>query len=65
MWIGECNGMRTHFGPTNVAVWRLGVGIEMGEGGPAYELTARMPLGVDALNSDERSAALYFDIVCW
>jgi len=50
--IGECNGMCMHFGPTNVAVWRLGIGIEMGEGGRAYyELATRMPLDVAALNS--------------
>ena len=60
--IGECNGMRMHFGPTNVAVWRLGMGIEMGEGGRAYELVTRKPLDVAALNSKERSAALYFDL---
>ncbi len=51
-----------HFGPTNIAVWRLGVGIELGEGGRAYELATRMPLDVAALNSQERSAALYFDV---
>jgi transcriptional regulator with XRE-family HTH domain len=60
--IGECNGMRMHFGPTNVAVWRLAVGIEMGEGGRAYELATRMPLDVATLNSPERSSALYFDL---
>jgi hypothetical protein len=60
--IGECNGLRMHFGPTNCAVWQLAVGIELGEGGRAYELATRMPLDVDALNSRERSAALYFDL---
>jgi transcriptional regulator with XRE-family HTH domain len=60
--IGECNGMCMHFGPTNVAVWRLGIGIEMGEGGRAYELATCRPLDVAALNSQERSAALYFDL---
>jgi transcriptional regulator with XRE-family HTH domain len=59
--IGEHNGLRMHFGPTNVAAWRLGVGIELGEGGRAYELATRMPLDVAALNSHERSAALHFD----
>jgi hypothetical protein len=54
--------MRMHFGPTNVAVWRLAVGIEMGEGGRAYELATGMSLDVAALNSQERSAALYFDL---
>ncbi|MGH3898463.1 MAG: helix-turn-helix domain-containing protein, partial [Pseudonocardiaceae bacterium] len=27
--IGEHNGLRMHFGPTNVAVWRLGIGVEL------------------------------------
>ena len=60
--IGECNGLQMHFGPTNVAVWRLAIGIEMGEGGRAYELATRMPLDVAILDSQERSAALYFDM---
>ncbi|MGH3998460.1 MAG: hypothetical protein ACRDTJ_13465, partial [Pseudonocardiaceae bacterium] len=60
--IGECNGLRMHFGPTNVAVWQLGIGVERGEGGQAYELATRMPLDVAALNSQERSAALHFDL---
>ncbi|MGH3940018.1 MAG: hypothetical protein ACRDTG_15580 [Pseudonocardiaceae bacterium] len=51
-----------HFGPTNVAVWWLGVGIELDEGGKAYELATRMPLDVVALDSHERSAALSFDL---
>lgn len=59
--IGERNGLRMHFGPTNVAAWRLGIGVELGEGGRAYELATRMPLDVAALNSQERSAALHFD----
>jgi len=60
--IGECNGLRMHFGPTNVAVWQLGVGVELGEGGSAYELATRLPLDVAALNSQERAAALHFDL---
>ncbi|MBV8540681.1 MAG: helix-turn-helix transcriptional regulator [Pseudonocardiales bacterium] len=60
--VGECNGNLQHFGPTNVAVWRLGVGIEMGEGGRAYESATRTPLDVAALNSKERASALYFDL---
>jgi transcriptional regulator with XRE-family HTH domain len=61
--IGERNGMGMHFGPTNCAVWRLAVGVELGEGGRAYELATRMPLDVAALSSQGRSAALYFDLV--
>ncbi|MGH3814198.1 MAG: helix-turn-helix domain-containing protein [Pseudonocardiaceae bacterium] len=60
--IGERNGLRMHFGPTNVAVWRLGIGIELGEGGRAYESATRTPLDVAALNSQERSSALFFDL---
>ncbi|MDQ3761177.1 MAG: hypothetical protein M3460_05610 [Actinomycetota bacterium] len=60
--IGECNGLRMHFGPTNVAVWRLGIGVELGEGGRVYEEATRTPLDVAALNSQERSAALHFDL---
>ncbi|MGH3885508.1 MAG: helix-turn-helix domain-containing protein [Pseudonocardiaceae bacterium] len=59
--IGEHNGLRMHFGPTNVAVWRLGIGVELGQGGRAYEVT-RTPLEVAALGSQERSAALHFDL---
>ncbi|MGH3694862.1 MAG: hypothetical protein ACRDRX_12900, partial [Pseudonocardiaceae bacterium] len=60
--IGEHNGLRMHFGPTNVAVWRLGIGVELGEGGRAYEELTRTPLEVAALGSQERSAALHFDL---
>ncbi|MGH3693529.1 MAG: hypothetical protein ACRDRX_05955, partial [Pseudonocardiaceae bacterium] len=60
--VGEHNGLRMHFGPTNVAVWRLGIGVELGEGGRAYEEVTRTPLEVAALGSPERSAALHFDL---
>ncbi|MGH3912574.1 MAG: helix-turn-helix domain-containing protein [Pseudonocardiaceae bacterium] len=60
--IGECNGMRMHFGPTNVALWQLAIGVELGEGGRAYELATRSPLDVATLNSQDRSAALHFDL---
>jgi transcriptional regulator with XRE-family HTH domain len=60
--IGEHNGLRLHFGPTNVAVWRLGIGIELGESARAYEEATRTPLDVAALGSQERTAALHFDL---
>jgi transcriptional regulator with XRE-family HTH domain len=60
--IGEHNGLRMHFGPTNVAVWRLGIGVELGEGGRAYEEVTRLPLDVAMLGSEERSSALHFDL---
>lgn len=30
--VGERNGMRQHFGPTNVAAWRVSIGVELSEG---------------------------------
>ncbi|MGH4020536.1 MAG: helix-turn-helix domain-containing protein [Pseudonocardiaceae bacterium] len=60
--IGERNGMRQHFGPTNVAVWRLSVGIELGEGGRAYEDLTRAQLDVATLGSAERSSSLHLDL---
>lgn len=34
---GERNGIRRHFGPTNVAMWRLSVGVELSQGGEVSE----------------------------
>ncbi|MCA1671528.1 MAG: helix-turn-helix transcriptional regulator, partial [Actinobacteria bacterium] len=60
--VGECNGFRQHFGPTNVAVWRLGIGVELGEGGGAYQDALRAPIDVDVLGGAERSSSLYLDL---
>jgi transcriptional regulator with XRE-family HTH domain len=60
--IGERNGMRMHFGPTNIVLWRLAVGIELGEGGRAYEEATRTPPDVTTLNNKDRVSALYFDL---
>jgi len=60
--IGEHNGLSMHFGPTNATVWRVGIGVELGEGGRAYEEVTRTPLDVAALGSQERSSALHFDL---
>lgn len=59
--VGERNTLRRHFGPTNVASWRLAVGIELGEGARAYADATDAPIDVDALGSKERSAALHLD----
>ena len=59
--VGERNGFRQHFGPTNVAAWRVSIGIELGEGVRAYEETVRAPIDVAALGSAERSSSLYLD----
>jgi transcriptional regulator with XRE-family HTH domain len=59
--VGERNGMRQHFGPTNVAVWRVSIGVELSEGAKAYEDATAAPIGIDALGSRERASSLHFD----
>ncbi|MGH3905791.1 MAG: helix-turn-helix domain-containing protein, partial [Pseudonocardiaceae bacterium] len=59
--LGEGNGMRQHFGPTNVAIWRLGIGVELGEGGAAYADATRVPINVEVLSSPERASSLHLD----
>jgi hypothetical protein len=60
--IGECNGMRRHFGPTSLRIARLGMGVELGEGGRAYAEITQAPLDVEALGSRERSSSLDLDL---
>ncbi len=59
---GECNGLRQHFGPTNVAVWRVAIGAELGQGPAAAERLEREPINLDTLSSKDRIAALHFDL---
>jgi transcriptional regulator with XRE-family HTH domain len=59
--VGERDGMRQHFGPTNVAAWRVSIGVELTEGAKAYEDATAAPIGIDALGSRERSSSLHFD----
>ncbi|MGH3776648.1 MAG: helix-turn-helix domain-containing protein [Pseudonocardiaceae bacterium] len=60
--VGECTGMGRHFGPTNVRMWRLETGVELGEGGRAYAEITQAPLDVEALGSRERSSSLHLDL---
>jgi hypothetical protein len=60
--VGERNGMRQHFGPTNVAVWRVSIGVELTEGAKAYDDVMAAPLDIAALGSRERSSSLHFDL---
>jgi transcriptional regulator with XRE-family HTH domain len=55
---GERNGMLMHFGPTNVALWSTGVGVELVEGAGAAE--RRVDPGV--LGSRNRTAGMHFDL---
>ncbi len=59
--VGERNALRRHFGPTNIAAWRLAVGIELGEGAGAYVDATSLPINVQALGSSERTSALHLD----
>lgn len=60
--IGEHNGFEQHFGPTNVAAWRLPIGIELGEGPRAAEKVTRAQVDIDALGSAERSSSTHLDL---
>ena len=53
--------MRQHFGPTNVAIWRLGIGVELSEGAAAYAAATRAPINVETLGSPARSSSLHLD----
>lgn len=59
--VGERNGMRQHFGPTNVAAWRVSIGVELAEGAKAHEDVMATPIDIAALGSRERSSSLHFD----
>ncbi|MFN2495083.1 MAG: helix-turn-helix domain-containing protein [Pseudonocardiaceae bacterium] len=60
--IGEHNGLLQHFGPTNVALWRLGISIELSDSGRAYEKTMRAELDLSGLGSAEREASLRLNL---
>jgi len=59
---GERNGLLQHFGPTNVTVWRVAIGVELGHGPAVAERVAREPVDLDVLASNDRIAALEFDL---
>lgn len=59
---GERNGLQQHFGPTNVNVWRVAVGAELGQGPAVAERVEREPIDLNTLGSKDRIAALHFDL---
>jgi transcriptional regulator with XRE-family HTH domain len=59
---GERNGLQQHFGPTNVNVWRVAIGAELGQGPRAAERVEREPIDLDILGSKDRVAALHFEL---
>jgi hypothetical protein len=62
MLTGERNGLRQHFGPTNVNVWRVSIGAELARGPEVAERVEREPIDLDILGSKDRVAALHFDL---
>jgi transcriptional regulator with XRE-family HTH domain len=59
---GECNGFRQHFGPSNVRVWEVAIGAELEEGPGVAERVEAARIDLDALDSNDRTAALHFDL---
>jgi len=59
---GERNTAYQHFGPTNVALWRVAVGADLGEGGAAYERAMRAAPDLDVLGSATRSGNYHLDL---
>ncbi|MPZ64280.1 MAG: helix-turn-helix domain-containing protein [Pseudonocardiaceae bacterium] len=59
---GERNTAYQHFGPTNVALWRVGVGADLGGGGAVYERAMRDAPDLDVLDSATRSGNYHFDL---
>jgi transcriptional regulator with XRE-family HTH domain len=55
---GERNSLRQHFGPTNVALWSVSIGVELCEGAVLAE-TKVDPL---VLGSHNRTAGFHFDL---
>jgi transcriptional regulator with XRE-family HTH domain len=59
---GERNTAMLHFGPTNVALWTLSVGVDLGEGPRAYEQAHPDRVDVAGLHSRSRAGCYHFDL---
>lgn len=59
---GERNFMRYHFGPTNVAAWKLTVAVETCTGPDAAERLATTPIDLRVFDSRDRESNVYFDM---
>lgn len=55
---GERNSFRQHFGPTNVSLWAVSIGVELGEGAAL----ASEPVDPTVLGSRNRTAGMHFDL---
>jgi hypothetical protein len=59
---GERNTVMLHFGPTNVALWTLSVGVDLGDGPRAYEQAHPDRVDVQGLHSRSRTGSYHFDL---
>jgi hypothetical protein len=59
---GERNTQLQHFGPINVALWRVALAVDLGDGPAAAEQLDAKPIPVELLGSSLRTANLSLDI---
>ncbi len=59
---GERNHMHYHFGPTNVAAWRLAVAVETDRGPEEAERFGENEVELGVLGSADRVSAVHFDL---
>lgn len=60
--VGEGNAFHQHFGPTNVAVWKVAIGAELGQGPEIAEEATRSCIDPALLGSRDRTSAWHFDL---
>jgi transcriptional regulator with XRE-family HTH domain len=58
---GERNGLMMFFGPTNVAVWRVAIGVDLQEAGKVYEQATAAKINAAALSTG-RVGALHVNL---
>jgi hypothetical protein len=59
---GERNHMLYHFGPTNVAAWRLAVAVESDRGAEEAERFRNQTINLTVFNSADRVSSVHFDL---
>lgn len=59
---GERNTQLQHFGPVNVALWKVALAVDLGDGPAAAEAFEAEPIPVELLGSPLRSANLSLDL---
>ncbi|MBV9730037.1 MAG: helix-turn-helix transcriptional regulator [Pseudonocardiales bacterium] len=59
---GERNTQLQHFGPINVALWKVAIAVDLGDGVSAAEAVEADPIPVELLGSSLRSANLSLDL---